>query len=75
MAIDFIVILGLILHLGCYVCYIGDIVTHWIVKLGFCSIHFTVTLAGLNIWNTVVSKIVILGFHCKGLYYGKESLF
>ena len=28
--------------------YIGNIVIPWIVKPGFCSIHFTVTLAGLK---------------------------
>ena len=28
--------------------YIGDIVIPWIVKPGFCSIHYTVTLAGLK---------------------------
>ena len=49
--------------------YIGDIVIPWIVKPGFCSIHFTVTLAGLKnvncyIGNIVLMKIVISGFHC-----------
>ena len=50
--------------------YIGDIFIQWIVKSGFCSIHFTVTLAGLKkvncyIENTVyISNIVISGFHC-----------
>ena len=49
--------------------YIGDIVIPQIVKPGFCSIHFTVTLAGLKninrcIGNIVLSKIVISGFHC-----------
>ena len=49
--------------------YIKDIVILWIVKSGFCSIHFTVTLARLKhvnryIRNVVISKIVILGFHC-----------
>ena len=28
--------------------YIGDIVIPWIVKSGFCSIHFTAILAGLK---------------------------
>ena len=28
--------------------YIGDIAVPWIVKPGFCSIHYTVTLAGLK---------------------------
>ena len=49
--------------------YIGDIVIPWIVKSAFCSIHYTVTLAGLKnvnryIGNIVLSKIVISGFHC-----------
>ena len=49
--------------------YIGDIVIPWIVKSGFCSIHFAVILAGLKnvkhyIGNIVISKIVISGFHC-----------
>ena len=49
--------------------YIGDIVIPWIVKPGFCSIHYTVTLAGLKnvnhyIRNIVLSKIVISGYHC-----------
>ena len=42
--------------------YIGDIVIPWIVKPEFCSIHYTVTLAGLknvnrNIGNIALSKI------------------
>jgi len=50
-------------------CYIGDIVIPWIVKSGFCSVHFIVILAGLKnvkryIGNIVIAKIVILGFHC-----------
>ena len=49
--------------------YIGDIVIPRIVKPGFCSIHFTVTLTGLKnvnryIGNIVLLKIVISGFHC-----------
>ena len=50
--------------------YIGCIVIPWIVKLGFCSIHYTVTaLAGLQnvnryIGNIVLSKIVISRCHC-----------
>ena len=49
--------------------YIGDIVIPRIVKPGFCSIHFTVTLAGLKninryIVNIVLSKIAISGLHC-----------
>ena len=49
--------------------YIRYIVIPWIVKSGFCSIHCTVTLAGLQnvnrcIGNIVLSKIVISGFHC-----------
>ena len=49
--------------------YIGDIVIPWIVQPGFCSIHYTVTLAGLKnvnryIGNIVLSKIVFSGFHC-----------
>ena len=48
---------------------IGDIVIPRIVKPGFSSRHFTVTLAGLENVNryigiTVLSKIVISGFHC-----------
>ena len=44
-------------------CYIGDIAIPWIVKPGFCSIHYTVTLARLKkvdrlyIGNIVLSKI------------------
>ena len=50
--------------------YIGGIVITRIVKPGFCSMHFTVTLAGLKnvnryIESIVLSKIVISGFHCK----------
>ena len=46
--------------------YIEDIVIPWIVKSGFCSIHFTVILAGLKnvkryVGNIVISKIVISG--------------
>ena len=53
-------------------CYIGDIVIPWTVKLGFCSIHCTVTLAGLKnvnryIGNIVLSKIVISKFQCTAL--------
>ena len=49
--------------------YMGDIVIPWIVKPGFCSIYYTVGLAGLKnvnryIGNIVLSKIVKLGFHC-----------
>ena len=49
--------------------YIGDIVILWIVKSGFCSIHLTVTLAGLKnvncyIGNIALSKLIISGFHC-----------
>ena len=48
--------------------YIGDIVIPWIVNPGFCSIHYTITLAGLkNVnhynGNIVLSKIVIFRFH------------
>ena len=51
------------------VCYMGDIVIPWIVKPGFCSIYYIVTLAWLKnvnhyIWNIALSKTVILGFHC-----------
>ena len=53
--------------------YIGDIVTLWIVKPGFCSKHYTVTLPGLKnvnryIGNIVLLKIVILRFHCSPFY-------
>ena len=49
--------------------YIGDIVISWIVKTGFCSIHYTVTLTALKnancyIGNVVISKIVMSDFHC-----------
>ena len=49
-------------------CYIGGIIILWIVKFGFCSIHFTATLARLKnvnhyIGNIVTLKIVISGFH------------
>ena len=49
--------------------YVGHIVIPWVVKSGFCSIHFTVTLAGLKnvnyyIRNIVILKIVISGLHC-----------
>ena len=49
--------------------YIGDMVIPWIVKSGFCSIHFAVTLArrkNVNhyVRNIVTLMIVILGFHC-----------
>ena len=48
-------------------CYIGDIVILWIVKSGFCSIDFTVILAGLKnvkryIWDIVIPWIVKSGF-------------
>ena len=36
---------------------IGDIVILWIVKPGFCSIHFTVTLAELKNVNLLMSGI------------------
>ena len=45
--------------------YIGDIVITRIVKPGFCSMHFTVTLAGLKNVNRYIENIVISGFHCK----------
>ena len=35
--------------------HIADIVIPWIIKLGFCSIHFTVTLAGLKNVNDLIS--------------------
>ena len=49
--------------------YIRDIVIPWLLKPGFCSIHYTVTLPGLKnvnryIGNIVLSKIVTSGFHC-----------
>ena len=49
--------------------YIGNIVIPWLVKPGFCSTHYAVTLAGLKnvnryIGNIALSKIVISGFHC-----------
>ena len=49
--------------------FIGDIVIPWSAKSRFCSIHFTVKLAGLKnvnryIGNIFISKIVISGFHC-----------
>lgn len=56
--------------------YIGDIVIPWIIKLGFRSIHFTVTLDGLKnvkhyIRNIVISKFVVSGFHCTFQQQGK----
>ena len=52
----------------------------WIVKSGFCSIHFTVTMAGWtninrDIGNIIISKIVISAFHCSssGLYACRSS--
>ena len=49
--------------------YIGNIVIPWIVKPGFCSIHYTVTLSGLKnvnryVGNIVLSRIVMSGFRC-----------
>ena len=49
--------------------HIEDIVVPEIVKPGFCSIRYTVTLAGLKnvnhyIGNIILSKIVISVFHC-----------
>ena len=46
---------------------------------GFCSIHFTVTLAGLKNVNRytgiiVISKIVISGFNCTRLRLVNEQL-
>ena len=38
---------------------------------GFCPIHFTVTFAGHRIF-IVISKIVILWFHCKSLVTFQE---
>ena len=64
--------IGVTFMLGLLDCdhYVRDIVRLWIVKSGVCSIHFTVTLAGLTnvnsyIGNIVISKIAIPGFHCK----------
>ena len=53
---------------------IGDIVIPRIVKPGFCSIHYTATLAGLQnvnryIGNIVLSKVIISGFHCITIEY------
>ena len=66
MTIDFIVMSGMNLRLGCYiVIVISGISLSWIVKSGFCSMHFTVTLAELKngyIGNIVISKIVISRF-------------
>ena len=39
--------------------YVGDIVIPRIVKPGFCSIHFTVTLAGLKNINRFIENIVL----------------
>ena len=36
--------------------YIGEIVIPWIVKPGFCSIHYTVTLTGLKNVNRYNEK-------------------
>ena len=38
---------------------IRDIVILWIVKSGFCSIHFTVTLAGLKDINRHIGNVVV----------------
>ena len=54
--IAFIVIFTLGL-LDCDRC-MGDIVIPWIVKIGFCSIHFTVTLAGLKNVNHYIGNTV-----------------
>ena len=40
--------------------YIVDIVIPWIVKPGFCSMHFTVTLVRLKNVNHYIGNIVIL---------------
>ena len=39
--------------------FIGDIVIPWIAKLGFCSVPFTVTLAGLKNVNRFIAIIVL----------------
>jgi len=51
--------------------YIGDIVIPWIVKSGFCSIHFTVILAGWKMLN-VISGILL---YRRSLYQGSTVLF
>ena len=81
--IDFIVIsekMNFTFGLLDYDGYIRDIVKPWIVKSWFCSIQLflTVTLASLRnvnryIGNIVISKIVILGFHCIGIYKANFS--
>ena len=60
--------------------YIGDIIIPWIVKPGFCSIHYTVTWAGLKnvnrcIANIVLSKILTLGFHCTRFAFSANQIF
>ena len=37
--------------------YIGDIIIPWIVKPEFCSMHYTVTLAGLKNVNRYIRNI------------------
>ena len=67
--IDFIVISGSILRLGCLDCdsYIGDIVILWIVKPGFCSIHYTVTVVRLKNVNRHIRRISL---YRRSLYRG-----
>ena len=67
--IDFIVISGSILRLGCLDCdsYIGDIVILWIVKPGFCSIHYTVTFVRLKNVNGYIRRISL---YRRSLYRG-----
>ena len=52
-----------------YMTYIGDFVIPGFVVSGFCSIHFTITLAGLmntvhNSGDFVIPGFVVSGFQC-----------
>ena len=65
--INFIVILGLILRLDCYVVIL---ISGILLYRRFCSIQSTVAFAGLKningyIGNIVISKIVLSGFYCR----------
>ena len=75
--LDFIVISGSILiWAASLLSFHRCIVIPWIVKLGFCFIHYTVTLVGVKnvncyIGNIVLLEIVMSGFHC----IKKENIF
>ena len=59
--------------------YIGDIIIPYIVKQGFCSLHYIVTMAGLknfncHIGNFLLSKISISRFCCNSNVYGQLQI-